>query len=171
MRRPGGYVIASAYSEAMNLTQPPAPGLVLLADRLQDVHADLGDPRAQVTFDALIDALSHCMIDLADGRHSPRVPTSATPAAGEILPLDPVSCSAAATHLRGIRADLLRVGSPALNGSRLFGLSASILDGLIHDLQQFAEVDGHAQTSTRALFHRQLRAWLAKLQPAAKLDA
>ncbi|MBW8173648.1 hypothetical protein K0651_11385 [Ornithinimicrobium sp. Arc0846-15] len=155
----------------MTTHRPTSKAILLLVDQVQDVHADLGEPRIQATFDAVIDALGHALVDLADGAQAPSSTTSVVDVPGPALALDPVSCSAAAAHLAQIAAALKRLGPPS-TGASLGCAVDSVLDGLVIDLQRCAEpADPHNRARTRAQFHRQLRAWLAKLQPGDRLDA
>lgn len=145
---------------------------MLLVDQVQDVHADLGEPRIQATFDAVIDALGHALVDAADGVSAPHNSTPVIEVAGPSLTLDTVSCSAAAAHLAQVEVALKALRSPADPASPLASTIHEVLRGLVGSLQDCAEpTSTENQARNRAQFHRQLRAWLTKLQPGARLDA
>ncbi|UJH71402.1 hypothetical protein [Ornithinimicrobium sp. INDO-MA30-4] len=151
--------------------RPTSSALLLLVDQVQDVHADLGEPRIQATFDAVIDALGHALVDLADGTEAPLRTTPVVDVPGPTLALDPVSCSAAGAHLAQIATAIKRLSPPTTSAS-LSCTVCTVLEGLVIDLQRCAEpADPQSRARTRAQFHRQLRAWLAKLQPGDRLDA
>lgn len=151
-------------------------GLLLLVDALQDVQADLGEPRIQATFDATIDALSHSLVDLADGLAGPSSRSEIFAVGGSTLILDAASCSAAAAQLvrlrTGVVAELELASASEAQIPTAYELQVrQILDGLISSLQSYAEpLDEVARQRCTAMTHRQMRAWHAQLQPGARLE-
>lgn len=92
----------------------PSRGDVLRAvDDLQGAAADLGWPEATGLADALVDALSHLLVDLADGTSSPSPqPLVVGAIGGPDRTVDHASCRAAAATLRRV-APVLAGGGPA----------------------------------------------------------
>ena len=96
------------------LTRDGATGAVTeavtaaLVDDLQGQSPDLGWPDASSMVDALVDALSHLLVDLGAGAGSPRPRPEVIGALGGAAgPLDPASCRATAGSLRRAGATLL----------------------------------------------------------------
>lgn len=82
-------------------------------DDLQGAAADLGWPEATGLADALVDALSHLLVDLADGASTPGPrPLVVGAIGGPDRPVDHASCRAAAATLRRV-APVLLGGRPA----------------------------------------------------------
>lgn len=91
----------------------PLTAALLAVEDLQGSAADLGWPEVTGLADALVDALSHLLVDLAGGasRPTPR-PLVVGAIGGPPRPVDHASCRAAAASLRRV-APLLLDGSPA----------------------------------------------------------
>ena len=87
-------------------------GLATLADEVADVYADVGPATAQAWLVAVVDALAHALVDLADGREqlTHHTPVRALPLlrnrsdGQQETHVDRASCAAAAASVRHIQA-------------------------------------------------------------------
>lgn len=87
-----------------------AVALALVED-LQGTTADLGWPEATALADALVDGLSHVLVDLASGRPRPTShPAVVGAVGGPPAPLEHASCRVATAALRRAGAVLLEAG-------------------------------------------------------------
>ncbi len=137
--------------------------LLVIADRISTLDADIGAEAAQATFVATIDALTHSLVDLADGRTSQRasVPIAAhgivAAADDRVAEADRASCAAAAVELRRVRYRLPAVlghGAELEPGLATNTLRAAAL--LAEALQELADLSpGDPRSRTvRATAHR-----------------
>ena len=115
--------------------------LLLLAEQVGTVDADLGSATAQAWLVSAVDALAHAVVDLADGKRAAtiEVPVLALdPFAHDEVEADRASCAAAASDLRRIHV-ALAAALEAPDGVPL-GLPAdtvrslSVLAGALQDL-------------------------------------
>lgn len=94
-------------------SRPPAtrPGSVAAWRAVKDLEMlapDLGWPEATALVDAVIEGLTHRLVDVAAGRAEPStLPLTAPPVGGHEGPADHASCRAAAARLRAARPVLL----------------------------------------------------------------
>lgn len=151
----------------------PAPStvavgrLLVLADDLATVHADVGEARTHAWLAAAVDALCHALVDLADGRGSAgrRTPVPQLPGGGGEV--DRASCAAAAATMRRVRAlTAAAVTGPDGIPGGLAEDTVRALDQLADALQVLAGASDAAQVSAaRPGVHRTLRRCHRMLQP------
>ncbi|MGB5953074.1 MAG: hypothetical protein WBG57_11265 [Ornithinimicrobium sp.] len=148
--------------------------LLLLAEQVAGVDADLGSETSQAWFTAAIDSLAHALVDLSDGRAQATTASAApTPTyPGEKPEYDRASCAAARAELTSVRRAL----SEALAGEerREQHLGEHIdncLDLLISALGEIAAHDPHEANGRTATAHRSLRAAFRVVQPPAALSS
>ncbi|MGB3830029.1 MAG: hypothetical protein WA962_14770 [Ornithinimicrobium sp.] len=146
--------------------------LLLLADEVASIDADLGSTSAQAWLVAAIEALAHAVVDLADGKGAASVDVP-------VLALDTVvrdddgadraSCAAAAAHLRRARVtlgDALAEPDGIPPGLAADTMSSfSVLAGALQDVAT-EPAGAQRQRSVRAGAHRSIRAAYRLVQPA-----
>lgn len=140
----------------------PSRAAVLRAvEDLQGAAPDLGWPEATGLADGLVDALSHLLVDLADGSASPSPRPLVVGAVGDVpRPLDHASCRAAAATLRRVAPVLLDGGPSWAPGAGEVGLElAALLDQLADH-----ERGGRVSPSTKGVVLRRLHALQRRLQ-------
>ncbi len=146
--------------------------LLLLAERVGTVDADLGSATAQAWLVSAVDALAHAVVDLADGKSAAtiEVPVLALdPAVHDEVEADRASCAAAASDLRQGHVALTTAleapdGIPpglATDTVR----SMSVLASALQDLAAHPSSSDH-QRSVRAGAHRSIRTAYRLVQPA-----
>lgn len=146
--------------------------LLLLAEQMARLDADLGNESAQVWFTTAINSLAHALIDLSDGRsHATRAgtaPRSTSPTGHGDHTRDRASCSAARAELATARLTLTRIQS-AQDGawSDLGERTTGSLDLLIAALGESAARAGHDACGPPPSTHRKLHAAFRLLQPPA----
>ncbi|MGC1208167.1 MAG: hypothetical protein WA880_09475 [Ornithinimicrobium sp.] len=145
--------------------------LLLLAEQVSMVDADLGSATAQAWLVSAIDALGHAIIDLADGKSAATidVPVLAFDLSrhdeGEV---DRASCAAGAADLRRAHVSLTCALTqpdgipPGLASDTVRALS--VLAGALQDLAAHPCTADH-QRSVRAGAHRSIRAAYRLVQP------
>ncbi len=151
----------------------PAPStaaggrLLVLADDLAEVHADVGEARTHAWLAAAVDALCHALVDLADGRVSPGVRTPVPHLPGGGGDVDRASCAAAAATLRRVRT--VTVGTVTAADGVPAGLAEDTvraLDQLADALRVLAGTSDAAQVAAaRPGVHRTMRRCHRMLQP------
>ncbi len=125
----------------------PTPGLRLLvtAEQIADLDAELGDPRAQAWLELVVERLAHAVVDVATGAAGhprPFAGPGIRAATQRSTPVDRASCSAAAAQLHQAAAVLNALpAAPAGQAATV----ARALDAVARALQRFAQdVDGRA---------------------------
>lgn len=146
-------------------------GLLLLADQISLIDAEVGSATAQAWLASTVDALAHAVVDLVDGKEAATVdvPVVALDLTGhgEGEP-DRASCAAAAADLR--RAHVTLTSALAQPDGIRSGLAAdtvrslSVLSGALQDLATHPANVEH-QRSVRAGAHRSIRAAYRLVQP------
>ncbi|MGB3187301.1 MAG: hypothetical protein WBB15_15715 [Ornithinimicrobium sp.] len=145
--------------------------LLLLAEQVARLDADLGNLSAQAWFTAAIDSLAHALVDLSDGR-SEATRASATPGTASTEHADPArdraSCAAARAELAAVRWALTDIRLRH-DGARceLGEHTESSLDLLIAALGEAAAPTAHEVSGPPPSAHRNLRAAFRLLQPPA----
>lgn len=151
----------------------PAPStsagglLLVLADDLATVHADVGEPRTHAWLAAAVDALCHALVDLADRRATAAVRTPVPHLPGGGGEVDRASCASAAATLRRVRAGT----AAAVTGPD--GIPAGLADDTVRALDQLADAlqvlagarDAAEVAAARPGLHRTLRRCHRRLQP------
>lgn len=147
--------------------------LLLLADDLASVHAEVGEARTHAWLAAAVDAASHAVVDLADGRLSPSTATSVPPESGAHGHIGRPSCSAAAASLRRVRSEVLRLTPcPPHPSSTLRTDLLQCLADLADALQRLAvATPGSGTRSVLPGVHRTLRRCHRCLQPPDTLSS
>lgn len=140
----------------------PSRGEVLRAlDDLQGAGPDLGWAEATGLADGLVDALSHLLVDLADGAASPTPqPLVVGAIGGQARPVDHASCRAAAASLRRVAPVLLEGGRPWAAAA---GEVALELAGLLDQVAD-RERGGLVSPSTKGVVLRRLHGLQRRLQ-------
>ena len=130
-------------------------------DDLQGAGPDLGWPEATGLTDGLVDALSHLLVDLADGAPVPGPrPLVVGAIGGPGRPVDHASCRAAAATLR-------RVAPVLLGGGHAWSVSAGeVALDLGELLDQVADSGrtGRLAPSSKGVVLRRLHALQRRLQ-------
>jgi hypothetical protein len=141
--------------------------LLVLADELATVHADVGGARTDAWLAAAVDALCHAFVDLADGRDSPSVQSPVPHLPGGGGEVGRPSCAAAAATLRRVRAAAAEVvRGPDGIPPGLAQDTVCALDQLADALQALAGAGDAAQVAAaRPGVHRTLRRCHRMLQP------
>lgn len=86
------------------MTRPTAASaLLMLADEVASVHAEVGDAATHTYLAAAVDAVAHALVDLADGREHPSTPTTPVDLPGGGEQVGAASCAAAAATLGSVR--------------------------------------------------------------------
>jgi hypothetical protein len=133
--------------------------LLRAVEDLQGAAADLGWPEATGLADGLVDALSHLLVDLADGAPSPSPQPAVVGAiGGPPRPVDHASCRAAAATLR--RAALVLLGSGhrwAAEGGEVALALAGLLDQVAEHGRTGRVSPAHKGVVLRRLHHLQRR--------------
>ncbi|MGB3257181.1 MAG: hypothetical protein WBG89_07650 [Ornithinimicrobium sp.] len=146
--------------------------LLLLAEQVGSIDADLGSATAQAWLVSAVDALAHAVVDLADGKQSAtiEVPVLALDSSShEDLEADRASCAAAASQAR--RAHVALTSALEAPDGIPQGLAAdtirslSVLAGALQDLATHPSSSDH-ERSVRAGAHRSLRTAYRLVQPA-----
>lgn len=119
---------------------------------LQAAAADLGWPEATGLADALVDALSHLLVDLGEGRGAPTPrPVVVGAIGGPSRPIDHASCRVATAALRRAGSTLLD-GDPAW--SREAGEVALDLADLLEQCAEAARAERVVSADKGALLRR-----------------
>ncbi len=152
--------------------------LLLLADEVAGIDADLGSAQADAWLVAAVDALAHALVDVADGAPSLTVstPVRALPAGHDRdAPADRASCAAAATQLRRARAIMVSAvisdpaiypdldGAPQATIAEDVGHALDMLASALQDVASEPGVDRHQ--AVRAQAHRSVRSAYRLVQP------
>ncbi|MGB3764711.1 MAG: hypothetical protein WA966_15985 [Ornithinimicrobium sp.] len=146
--------------------------LLLLAEEVGGIDADLGSAVAQAWLVSAVDALAHAIVDLADGKHAATigVPVLALESSShEELEADRASCAAAASDVR--RAHVALTSALEAPDGIPPGLAAdttrslSVLAGALQDLATNPSSSEH-ERSVRAGAHRSIRTAYRLVQPA-----
>lgn len=126
---------------------------VRAVEDLQGAAPDLGWPEATGLADGLVDALSHLLVDLADGapRPSPQ-PLVVGAIGGAPHPVDHASCRAAAAALRRATA-VLDAGAPTW-GPQAGQIATALADLLEHAADR--ERAGRTQPGDKSVLLRRL---------------
>ncbi len=152
--------------------------LLLLADEVAGINADLGSAQADAWLVAAIDAVTHALVDVADDAASLTIstPVHVVPAGNDSeSPADRASCAAAATALRRAHATLLSAvasrdhAQPDATPTSPPGIEDEVgqaLDMLANALQDVASEPGaERHQAVRAQAHRSVRAAYRLVQP------
>lgn len=150
----------------------PTPALLLLADEVAGVHAEVGAVVTHAYLAAAIDAVAHALVDVADGRSTPSTATvlQDLPPGGEEI--GSASCAAAAAALRRVqlRADHLLTGPDGIPP----GLASDTVEalGVLADaLQDLAAAGGERPQAARPTAYRAVRRCHRMLQPRTTLGS
>lgn len=157
----------------MSRRHTAVPALLLLADEVSCVHAEVGDVATHNDMAAAIDALAHALVDLADGRAHPSTHTVAPELPGGGEQVQPASCAAAAATLRGVqlRAGRLLAGPDGIPPG-LAGDTVEALGVLAGALQELAGAGGSTRLgAVRPTAHRAVRRCHRMLQPGSTLGS
>lgn len=164
-------VNAMAATEAMRGSAMRARNaLLMLADEISVIHADLGSVPADAWLVAAIDALTHAVVDVADGAENltVRTPVQSLPKGHNREDFaDRASCAAAATQLRRAQATVrsLATGRTTATTGTIDDI-VDALDMLATALQDVASEPGSDRhQSVRAQAHRSIRGAHRLLQP------
>ncbi|MFK5633014.1 hypothetical protein [Ornithinimicrobium sp. LYQ103] len=142
-------------------TDAPLAAPLLAVEDLQGSAADLGWPEVTGLADALVDALSHLLVDLAEGAKLPTPrPHVVGAIGGPARPVDHASCRAAAASLRRV-APLLLDGDPAWAPPA--GAVAVDLADLVDHTADLAR-SGRLATAHKGVVLRRLHALQRRLQ-------
>ncbi len=154
--------------------------LLLLADEVAVIDADLGSAHADAWLVAAIDALAHALVDVADDAQTL---TISTPVHAVVLGhdrdslADRASCAAAATQLRrahatmrsAVAARTIVTSDTALTNTAVPSIADDVgraLDMLATALQDVASEPGaDRHQAVRAQAHRSVRAAHRLMQP------
>ena len=152
--------------------------LLVLADEIAGINADLGSSHADAWLVAAVDGVAHALVDIADSAPSLTVstPVSAVPSGHDNdSTADRASCAAAATQLR--RAHTILVNTVICHHSshpdladapqeRIANDVGHALDMLATALQDVASEPGiDRHQAVRAQAHRSVRAAYRLVQP------
>lgn len=147
--------------------------LLVIAEEVSAVHAEIGDARAHGYLAATIDALAHALVDLGDGCSEPTrvTPLRALPGGSDLVV--PSSAVAAAVTLRRARAEAgVALGGPDGIPAGLAREVLSVLADLAATLQWVGTTPAAPDpTGHRARVHRDLRRAHRRLQPAGTVPA
>ncbi|GGK67316.1 hypothetical protein [Ornithinimicrobium pekingense] len=137
---------------------PPRGEVLRAVDDLQGAAADLGWAEATGLADGLVDALSHLLVDLADGSSSPTPqPLVVGAIGGPARPVDHASCRAAAAALRRV-APVLDAGPPwGAEAARVALELADLFDRVADDGRSGRVPPGHKGVVLRRLHGLQRR--------------
>lgn len=158
----------------MTETAPRAPQrLLVLADEVGLVHAEVGDAVTHAWLAAAIEALAHALVDLSDGRSAASTRTLPRALPPDDTGLGRPSCAAAAATLRTVHtrvSDILTGpdGVPvglAQDTMRALGVLADALQ----DLATAAD-EAHLQ-AVRPTAHRAVRRCHRLLQPGSTVGS
>lgn len=162
--------------------------LLLLADDVAGIDADLGSSQADAWLAAAIDAVTHALIDVADDAPSPTITTPVLDFPGDHgtdSPADRASCAAAATALRRAHASMTSLVAShdqtclSATGTSDSGIThtnmagtgiaddvSTALEMLANALQDVASEPGaDRHQAVRAQAHRNVRAAYRLMQP------
>jgi hypothetical protein len=158
------------------MAAPPtaaAGRLLVLADELATVHAEVGEARTHALLLAVVDSTCQALVDLADGRRAPTVPTPVPPVPDSWSgTLERGSCAAAAAALRSAHAEATRalsgeVGTP----EGLAGATLLALEEAGEALRELAGATDDGQlVAALPRVHRTLRRCHRRLQPPDTLS-
>lgn len=156
------------------MTRPIAgSALLVLADEVSSVHAEVGDSATHTYLAAAVDAVAHALVDLADGREHPSTPTTPEDLPGGGEQVGAASCAAAATALRSVqlRARRLLTGPdgipPGLAADTVEALG--VLAGALQDLAGAGQPQQRQAVLPTA--HRAVRRCHRILQPRTTLGS
>ena len=137
---------------------PPRGEVLRAVDDLQGAAADLGWDEATGLADALVDALSHLLVDLADGSAAPTPqPLVVGAIGGAARAVDHASCRAAAATLRRV-APVLGDGPPwAAEAAGVALELAELFDKVAEDGRSGRVPPGHKGVVLRRLHALQRR--------------
>lgn len=151
----------------------PAPALLLLADEVAGVHAEVGAAATHAYLAAAIDAVAHALVDVADGRSEASTATTPRelPPGGEEV--GAASCAGAGAALRSVQLRAGRLlsgpdGIPAGLASDTVQALGVLADAL-QDLST-ASADGRLP-AVRPTAYRAVRRCHRMLQPRTTLGS
>lgn len=148
------------------MNRPPAgSALLVLADEVASVHAEVGTSALHSYLAAAVDAVAHALVDLADGREHPSTPTVPEELPGGGEQVGAASCAAAAATLSSVQRRARRVLTgpdgipPGLAEDTVEALG--VLAGALQDLAGRGGLRAVQPTA-----HRAVRRCHRMLQPA-----
>lgn len=145
-------------------TSTRGSALLVLAQEVAAVHAEVGDDVAHGYLAAAVDALAHALVDLADGASEPSTSTPLAPLPGRPGAVGALSCSAAAATLHRARGRVLTAvtgsdGIPPGLAPAVVGVCADLAEAL----QRVADPD-RGPEDRRARLRRDLLSAHRRLQ-------